>query len=936
MRLSLFRSPLRPIVLAYPLLWAVAFLIGCNTGPNLTLEEHITRAKEYQGEGKIRAAVIELKNALQKTPDNTEARRLLGQAYLKAGNGVGAEKELRRALELGLPPETVAVPLAQAGLRQGKFQQVLDDPVDPQGLPKKEQAKLLALRGHAYLGLSELGKAEKFYDSALSINPDTPEAGFGKARIATTQNRLEETREWLGKVLQATPNFAPAWSLLGDLERYQGNAQEAEQAYGKAIAHRLNNASDLLNRTLVRIYLKKYDGAASDIKTLNKRTPNHPGVAYAQGLLNFQQQKYPEALAAFQKALNQNREYMPAVLYAGLSHYMQGQLEQAERHLSRFLARFPQSDVAAKVFAAVQFSKGDYEGAESVLKPLLARNPNDTRALTLMGDIALRQGKAKEGTDYFQKVMVQEPASATAYMKLGLGLEFSGEHEQSRQMLEKALELEPQLPQADLMMILSHLRAREFDQAIAAAQRMHEKYPDSPDPLTLMGGAYLAKGEELKAREAFEQALQIMPGTPSAAHNLAQLELRKGEVEKARSLYLEVLKHQPGHLSTLVSLAQLEAQQGQMEQAMARLAYAVKEHPEALQPQVLLASYYLRMGQPSRALAVMQNIPKEQANHPSVLGVIGEAQLALKQPPNALVTFKKLVSRAPKSARAHERLAQAYAAAGQLDHSREELEKVLELQPDNVPAQIMIARLLRLENKIEEAAQRLEKVKQTHANDPRVLTEQGWLAVHQNRYQEAVETFEKVVQLAPNSALTVALATAQWRAGDQDGSIETFKAWLAQHPGDLPVRLQLANTYLLLDQQEEAQSAYAQVLKEAPNNVVALNNLAWLLQEDYPEKAIKFARQALELAPEAPPVMDTLGVLLVKRGQTTEALKHLKKAYKKAPANPDIGYHLAQAWVQKGNNNNARQILTQILQNSAEFASRQAAEALLHALDERS
>ncbi|NTV73800.1 MAG: hypothetical protein HGA66_06295, partial [Holophaga sp.] len=46
-----------------------------------------------------------------------------------------------------------------------------------------------------------------------------------------------KAREWLARATGTNPKFAPAWSLLGDVERYEGNAEAADAAYSKAIAH---------------------------------------------------------------------------------------------------------------------------------------------------------------------------------------------------------------------------------------------------------------------------------------------------------------------------------------------------------------------------------------------------------------------------------------------------------------------------------------------------------------------------------------------------------------------------------------------------------------------------------------------------------------------------------------------------------------------------
>ena len=71
---------------------------GCQ---NETAADLIRSARDYQARGDTQAAIIQLKNAVQKQPDNAEARLLLGQASLIVGDPTSAEKELRRASRNG-------------------------------------------------------------------------------------------------------------------------------------------------------------------------------------------------------------------------------------------------------------------------------------------------------------------------------------------------------------------------------------------------------------------------------------------------------------------------------------------------------------------------------------------------------------------------------------------------------------------------------------------------------------------------------------------------------------------------------------------------------------------------------------------------------------------------------------------------------------------
>ena len=132
---------LKPINAALLLaLLAVPVLSGCNPDGNLTAQERIQRAKDFENKGDLKASVIELKNALQKSPDDAQARWLLGLIYLKQNQGSDAETQLGRAVQLGINPDSIRIPLARAWLMKGDYDNVLNK-LQPTG---KEAPNVLA------------------------------------------------------------------------------------------------------------------------------------------------------------------------------------------------------------------------------------------------------------------------------------------------------------------------------------------------------------------------------------------------------------------------------------------------------------------------------------------------------------------------------------------------------------------------------------------------------------------------------------------------------------------------------------------------------------------------------------------------------------------------------------------------------------------------
>jgi predicted Zn-dependent protease len=111
------------------------------------------------------------------------------------------------------------------------------------------------------------------------------------------------------------------------------------------------------------------------------------------------------------------------------------------------------------------------------------------------------------------------------------------------------------------------------------------------------------------------------------------------------------------------------------------------------------------------------------------------------------------------------------------------------------------------------------------------------------------------------------------------------------------------------------------LLTTEPDNAVILNNLAWVAAQNKDPEAIRFAEKAYELAPAHPAVMDTLGVLLVQKGETARGLDLLRKASASAPRAPGIRLNLAKALISAGQKDAARKELDELTKLGERFSA---------------
>ena len=277
------------------------------------------------------------------------------------------------------------------------------------------------------------------------------------------------------------------------------------------------------------------------------------------------------------------------------------------------------------------------------------------------------------------------------------------------------------------------------------------------------------------------------------------------------------------------------------------------------------------------------------------MALTGQVQQAMGQKAAALGTNRVLTRKYQQSGAAQALLGNSLMANGDRKGALAAFKRASELSPDVVQYHGAVIDL------------QLE----AGDKDGAVATAKGWADNHKGpdgallfaatlmragRLPEAASVISKAQAIRPDWQLTIAESQVAAARGDKARSLSILKTWLSDHSTDLVVRQTYADG--LLAQKDEAGAlAQYEIFYKSRNDVPAvLNNIAWLLRDKNPGRALALANQAAQLLPTSPDVADTLGLLLLQKKDAKSALPVLQRAHNFGPANGEIAYHLAQAY----------------------------------------
>lgn len=920
-------SAMKPLLVL--LVVASGLLSAC--GKDLSDKDYIERAKEQQDKGEIRASMIELKNALEKNPQNPEARWLLGLAYLKLEQGSSAEGEFKRAKELGISDDALNAPVAEALLLQQKYQRVLDEIKLSGNESPPQKARILHLRGNALAGLGRLPEACALYEESLKVDGSYVPAYLGLANCSYTNGKFDEARNHIQAALKVDPKNADSWILLGDLEKVENNLEAAEADYANALKEDPRKIIALFNQATLRVSKGDIESAQQRLKQIREIDPKHYLGHYLQALLDFTNGKTDTALEATARTLKAKPDNLSAYLLLGILQYNKGSYEQAGRTLSQYLDLVPGSLPARKTLAATYLKLENPDKTLALLKPLLTLKLNDPQlfALAAQAHMQLRDPDAA-ATLYAQAAEIL-PNDASLLTELGLSRLQSGDTAGALRELERAAQGNDKEFKPDFVLALYYLRDNQPDRALEILRELEKKAPDNPVVHDVKGVAYGAKKDFVEARKSFEQALALNPLDITAAHYLAILDLGENKPERARKRFENILAKDKSNVGAMIELARLAENNQQEKEFLSWLERAAKIDAKALPPRKMLVDYYLRQDRPDKALVVARETLDANPKLGAALDLLGTTQLAVGQTENAVTSFNQLVRLEPDSAVAHYRLGIAQQSLKRWDAARASLRQSLAKRPVFPAAQQALASLEVAAGNSVEALRLAQEMQKQQPESPMGFALEGDVHLNIKNYAKAAAAYQKAAALENTNTLAIKRHQALSLAGDEKAASAHLKQWMAGRPQDLAVHAYLASHYLNTGRNKEAIAEYEFLLTKAPNDPRLLNNLAWLYQLQNDTRALPTVERAVELAPDNPQFQDTFGWILVQQGNFDRARDVLAKAATKSPS-PSIRYHYATALARSGDKDGAKRELTAVLKSGAPFPEKAQAEALLRGL----
>lgn len=846
-------------------------LTGCSGSSDAEeARSHINRAETYSQQGQFRSAILEIRNAINKDPNNVDYVIALAETF----NVVGAYKQTSDLLGPWLQkhPSQVALPLATAYIGQGKHLSAIETLTlySPQSTAAELEKRSLTANSHRLAGAT--GKAVDGFRAVLEQNPDHKGAveGLAETFLATDKPdaAIKTLRDWTvrnGKDPEILFLSGLAHYRLGDAEQATAILTDATSAVPSSdiflpVRHRILT---LLSRSLTE------QGRIDEAQLYNK--------ILADNINSDARERAELAIEAINR----------------------GDLDTARSTLEDLIRQNPDNERVALMLGALKLQEGNREEAESLLTNNIDAETTPTPFIRAATIAQVDGGKRSAALATLSRAIKARPNDSELLAMHGLLALSLPEHQPSGiASLSKALELDPSRTRLRLALAQHHLSQGQKEQALA---QMRVAFNETPSDW-LITQNYLAlllgTGESAEAQNVKDVLLGNFEDHPTAIALAAITEHRLGETEKAQIRLEKQIQSSPDSLSTLVALSSIHESQGRTGKAAETLRQAAALKPDNI---TLLRKAGQQYSVNHSADDLVDWLIETGTRHPDLTpnSLSLAAEIRLRQ--GRLGESRDLLSNIPansqtdvtRSVRGALLVAEAGLAARdeEWETARSKAAEAISLQPDNLRFALVPINLLAREGDLPGALKRLDQLEAIHGQAPSIdltrthlirLTEDEEAAWNflQTRWRDSQQT-----ELLPT---LVSLAKSQ--APELLDSLT--KAWVDGQPENPAADLIRAEFLMANGDEQGAISHYQSAIARQPDNPIALNNLAWLLREQDLERAVTLASQAHKFAPENPAILDTYGWILHLAGRHQEARPVIAQALALAPDSKEIRQHL--------------------------------------------
>jgi tetratricopeptide (TPR) repeat protein len=811
---------------------------------------------------------------------------------------------------------------------------------------------VLLLLGRGAGQTYDLGSGKQTDQQGSNMNDFSWGAGIEVARQARAADEALKRNDFATAVahaqqaVNAAPQDAELWFLLGYAARLNSQNSLSVDAYNRGLKHKPNSVRGLAGLAQTYARMGREREAEQLLRRVIDANPKDANSLQLAGELLLATD--PKAALTLLERADTVQPSAHGDLLIAHAYQRLGQPDEATRYINQAKSRGPHDPDVLRAVAEQYRNQGKYDEAIATLQAIPNKNADVQAEMAytyeLSGDpqqaaaLYARVARSAKGNIGFQLSAAQasinagKPEEAAAFLNAARAID--GNNYRLHAILAALAESEDRLPEAEqeYKTALSNLPPRvqegplypielrlnlyetyvrlddeanakqQLQAATAAIQQVQVQDSERSEMLRLRATVESASGNLDAANRDLKEALALSPGNVNSLMNFGTLQWKMGEKDDARKTFLRVLELDKRNRQALSALGYLARDAGDTKLAESYFSRAVAAHPKDYAPHLALGDLYTAERNFRAAETEYQSAYERMPSNPLIIA--GGTNAALES--HNLDLAQRWLERANEKMNANaqvQRERERYLTfRGQYEESAKLGYNVIAKLPNDREGVDYLAYDLYYLGRYDEALSLVKKYEPVLPKDKDLPLIAGNVYVHNRDLQAALENFTRALELDPRMATGYVnrgfvlndLKQPLKASKDFETALKLQPDYGEAHLGLAYANLQLHRPKPALKQLEAAQKILG---KSRPWHLARAE--AFRQEVDYPHAAAEYRTALQEDANDMTTQLAYADVLYRMR-QYNEAITALNAALKVSPSEPAIYALMAQIHAKQG------------------------------------
>jgi tetratricopeptide (TPR) repeat protein len=395
----------------------------------------------------------------------------------------------------------------------------------------------LMARAGAYMELDEFEKAMQDFSKALEMGKSAEAyicRGVCSFCIGDMENALLDFTDALALDPKSRDGLICRSNVLSWMGMQEAALKDIDNAIGLMPGHDLS-----ARKGIILLNIGRNDEALEALGTI----PKDPGTLYLMAIAFEKLKRFGEAIRCLDEAIGLDKKNHVFYLARHEMRRTTGDIEGAEKDLSKGIALKEQNMLDANISASLALlGARSFDAALICASEAVKMRPNDADAYDLRASIHFASGNNKEAVEDYTKAISLAPRNADFYNCRSMVYYNLGEYVKALDDAEKALSMLPMDINFQYSKAQALIAMKRWEEAIAWLSRMIRRESDNDQLLSDRASCFFNQGRFSDAIRDYRAAIRANPEEPAYFNDIGYAFYMFDKYSQAISYFNKAIK----------------------------------------------------------------------------------------------------------------------------------------------------------------------------------------------------------------------------------------------------------------------------------------------------------------------------------------------------------------------------------------------------------